>query len=227
MANKVDGSGYLGPNNNIFADASGNVGIGTATTTENLTIKGSYPNFGVYRNTNVVASGDAASAINLGALNVSTQTAGAQIWGVLQQNTTSGYMSFNTLNASTLIERVRIDDLGNFRYNAGYGSVANTYGCRAWVKFGGGTTYTAGAIQASGGVTSVTAVSAGVYTVNLSFTMPDANFSAVCTTGWTSSSFATDNYPLIIGYSTTTVGVESKWSGAALASNFMNVAVFR
>lgn len=66
-----------------------------------------------------------------------------------------------------------LDVAGNLRFNSGYGSAALAYGVRAWVNFNGTGTV---AIRASGGVTSITDNGTGDYTVNLNFTMPDANY---------------------------------------------------
>ena len=57
--------------------------------------------------------------------------------------------------------------------NAGYGSNAAAYGCRAWVNFNGTGTV---AIRESGNVSSITDVSAGRYIVNFTTAMPDVNF---------------------------------------------------
>ena len=57
--------------------------------------------------------------------------------------------------------------------NAGYGSNAAAYGCRAWVNFNGTGTV---AIRESGNVSSITDNSTGVYTVNFATAMPDANY---------------------------------------------------
>jgi hypothetical protein len=51
---------------------------------------------------------------------------------------------------------------------------APSYTCRAWVNFDGNTS--PGTIRASGNVSSVTRVSTGVFTVNLTTAMPDANY---------------------------------------------------
>jgi hypothetical protein len=73
-------------------------------------------------------------------------------------------------------ESAQIDTSGNFKFDSGYGAVQTAYGCRARVQFNGST----GTIPSggSGGVTSVTRSSTGKYVVNLSFTMPDTNYSA-------------------------------------------------
>ena len=65
---------------------------------------------------------------------------------------------------------------GNLSFNSGYGSTATAYGCRAWVNFNGTGTV---AIRGSGNVSSITDVATGVYTVNFTTAMPDANYSAV------------------------------------------------
>jgi hypothetical protein len=71
------------------------------------------------------------------------------------------------------IERARIDTSGNFLFNSGYGSVATAYGCRAWVNFNGTGTV---AIRASGNVSSITDGGTGIYTVNFTNALPDANY---------------------------------------------------
>jgi hypothetical protein len=69
------------------------------------------------------------------------------------------------------------DASANFKFNSGYGSVATAYGCRAWVNFNGQGTV---AIRASGNVSSITDNGTGNYNVNFTTSMPDANYSAVC-----------------------------------------------
>lgn len=55
---------------------------------------------------------------------------------------------------------------------------APVYACRAWVNFNG-TLAAANMIRASGNVTSITDNGTGIYTVNFTTAMPDANYSAV------------------------------------------------
>jgi hypothetical protein len=83
-------------------------------------------------------------------------------------------------NRLALTEHMRVDNLGNLRFNSGYGSVATAYGCRAWVNFNGTGTV---AIRASGNVSSITDNGTGDYTVNFTTAMPDANYSIVGMTG--------------------------------------------
>ena len=66
------------------------------------------------------------------------------------------------------------DSSGNFKFNSGFGSVATAYACRAWVNFNGTGTV---AIRASGNVTSITDQGVGDYTINLTTTLPDINYS--------------------------------------------------
>jgi hypothetical protein len=71
-------------------------------------------------------------------------------------------------------EVMRLDSSANLKFNSGYGSVATAYGCRAWVNFNGTGTV---AIRGSGNVSSITDGGVGVYTINFTNAMPDANFS--------------------------------------------------
>ncbi len=73
-------------------------------------------------------------------------------------------------------ERMRIDTSGNLQFNSGYGSVATAYGCRAWVNFNGTGTV---AIRASGNVSSITDNGTGIYVVNFTTALPDANYAAM------------------------------------------------
>jgi len=65
---------------------------------------------------------------------------------------------------------------GNFLMDSGYGSAATAYGCRAWVNFNGTGTV---ASRGSGNVSSVGDIGTGVYRVNFSTSMPDANYAVV------------------------------------------------
>jgi len=69
---------------------------------------------------------------------------------------------------------------GEFQFNSGYGSSAAAYGCRAWVNFNGTGVV---AIRASGNVSSITDNGVGDYTVNLTTSMPDANYEITANVG--------------------------------------------
>jgi hypothetical protein len=71
---------------------------------------------------------------------------------------------------------VILDTSQNLKFNSGYGSVVTAYGCRAWANFSGVSSVT---VRGSGGVTSIAYTAAGKYTVSLSTTLPDLNYSLV------------------------------------------------
>lgn len=95
------------------------------------------------------------------------------------------------------------------------------YLCKAWVNFNGTGTV---AIRASGNVSSITDNATGLYTVNFTNAMTDANFSAVASklvmSSWTGG-IETRNY------ATGSVGVQVYEGGANVDSSFISVAVFR
>ena len=92
-------------------------------------------------------------------------------------------MTFQTQDSGTTAERMRLDNVGNLKFNSGYGSVATAYGCRAWVNFNGTG---AVAIRASGNVSSITDNGTGDYTVNFTTAMSDANYAVNATSKWAS-----------------------------------------
>lgn len=63
---------------------------------------------------------------------------------------------------------------GELYLNAGYGSAAKVYGCRAWVSVDGTTS----TIRESGNVSSLTDRGTGKFTVNFTTAFPDANYAA-------------------------------------------------
>jgi hypothetical protein len=77
---------------------------------------------------------------------------------------------------ATTADVARFTSAGLFQFNSGYGSVATAYACRAWVNFNGTGTV---AIRASGNVSSITDGGVGIYTVNLTTAMPDADYATV------------------------------------------------
>ena len=111
---------------------------------------------------------------------------------------------------------------------------APIYGCRAWVNFDGTRNEadtgasTNGAnvkIRASGNVSSVLKIAVGVYTINFTTAMVDANYSAQVTAG--NTVFA-DN-ALSSSYNAGSVVAQSVRgdTGAAVDVNIMSVAIFR
>ena len=159
-----DASGALGLQTGgvtaVTIDTSQNVGIGTASPAYKLDVS-----------TDIRAGG----SVIIGSSG--TYTAGSLYsdanWGMIfRAKQASPVLADFLWTNSSDVERMRIDALGNFLFNSGYGSVARAFGCRAWVKFD-----LTGAISASGNVTSVTDTSASNKSINLTNAMPDANYS--------------------------------------------------
>ena len=92
----------------------------------------------------------------------------------LKNGGTAGELEYATATESS----------GNFAINSGYGSVATTFGVRAWANFlgnsGSGDNVSV-TVNGSGGITSVTRVSSSLFQANFSFTMPDTNYSWTAT----------------------------------------------
>jgi hypothetical protein len=153
----------------IYKDASGNVGIGTASPSASLSI--------VKQTTALSGTGNAYG------LYAYPTSSGAQYLDAITGSSGNTSLTLRTYNNGTYYS-AGLDNAGNLSFNSGYGSSAVAYGCRAWVNYNGNTP----AIRASGGITSVTKNSAGNYTLNFSFTMPDANYAPVFgTNSWTTT----------------------------------------
>jgi hypothetical protein len=147
-----------GTGTGAFTDASGNVGIGTATPATKCEI---YSTANSYTATRVTANSGSAY-IELYANPVAALT------GLASSSTNP--MTFNVNG----VERGRFAANGDFSFNSGYGTPAVAYGCRAWVNFDG--TATPPTIRASGNVASVVRNSTGNYTITFTNAMPDANY---------------------------------------------------
>jgi hypothetical protein len=104
------------------------------------------------------------------------------------QNSAS-YTAGDTLtNMDTTDVRMYIDASGVLAFNSGYGSAAAAYGCRAWVNFNGTGTV---AIRASANVTSITDSGVGLYDVNFTTALTDANYAINATAYSTNSALYT------------------------------------
>lgn len=91
-----------------------------------------------------------------------------------------------------------VDGSSNLQMNSGYGSNATAYGCRAWVNFNGTGTV---AIRASGNVSSITDLGTGIYRINFTNSMPDANYSVAVSSNnqVTNTNSANNIYNFLVG----------------------------
>jgi hypothetical protein len=163
------------------------------------------------------SSGTPANGIGVG-VEFATETAagntevGATIEAITTDVTATSEnfdLSFKTMAAgAAAAERMRVKSTGDLQFNSGYGSVATAYGCRAWVNFNGTGTV---AIRASGNVSSITDDGTGVYTVNFSTAMPDANYSAV-------ANFSVSGTTVMSG--TSTIMLYSYATGSVIARTY-------
>ena len=142
---------------------------------------------------------------------------------------TSGTLTnctFPTLNQNTTGSAATVtgDATGStFGFNSGYGSVATAYGCRAWVNFNGTGTV---AIRASGNVSSITDGGVGIYTVNFTTAMPDANYSALV--NGESNPAAGNDSTTAQTYATSSVGLKCRGSGGGAHDPiYVTLGVFR
>ena len=123
-------------------------------------------------------------------------------------------------------EAMRLTDTGLLQFNSGYGSVATSYGCRAWVNFNGTGTV---AIRGSGNVTSITDNGVGNYTVNFTVAMPDVNYAVIGSAGNNSDVGDLISYPAVpvkLATSTAQIGVATT-GGVGSDRAQVCVAIFR
>ncbi len=101
------------------------------------------------------------------------------------------------------------------------GDGTQNYKCRDWVNFNGTGTV---AIRASGNVSSITDGGTGLYTVNFTTAMPDANYSAVNSHSVSNSNYVGDAfYELAVNY----CRMELRQSSTNFDETLVCVAVFR
>ena len=214
-------------NGGLVKDASGNVGIGTASPASRLQIGDATVNT---NNGIILGKYNAASEANLPAIRQISAGTGNDL--AIAATSSSGALRFYTggadsslaLGTASNAERMRIDSAGLLQFNSGYGSVATAYGCRAWVNFNGTGTV---AIRASGNVSSITDNGTGNYVVNFTTAMVNVNYAIV--TGTAEGA----NYPyspiINAGQTTSSVAINLRQAGGTpdLDSSIVCVAIFR
>lgn len=203
-------------------NASGNVGIGTASPSSPLNV--------VAASSSLAIAINGRSADNLGAMYLYANDGTTQQATITASASEFRHSSVPAAAVQTFYtnaaERMRIDASGNLLFNSGYGSVATAYGCRAWVNFNGTGTV---AIRGSGNVSSITDNGVGSYTVNFTTAMPDTNY---CTTGACefvtlntfNSYFAIEKSTVLVGSVKVRAGNSS---GGAVDPDSVFAAIFR
>ena len=87
-------------------------------------------------------------------------------------------------SASDLLAANLTGDVASARITGALNATGSApiYACRAWVNWNGQGTV---AIRASGNVSSITDVTTGLYDINMTTAMPDANYACSATSGQT------------------------------------------
>jgi len=120
---------------------------------------------------------------------------------------------------------------GNVKFNGWINDDGSeNYKCRAWVNFNGTGTV---AIRASGNVSSITDNGVGLYRVNLTTAMPDANYSVAVGSRWESTVSASGAFTAVDTNGTSNVTTTSvsiltgNTAGSLTDSPFVGVSIFR
>jgi hypothetical protein len=155
-------------------DSSGNVGIGTTSTGSKLAVGGNPPGSGIIAG--VASSGGRSLALSDNVNNslYVTHSSGPVLFGT----DSGGSIAFATNGSTSSTERMRIDSSGNVfvggtTQNTATAPVYSSTTAKAWVSFLGGTSPT---ISSSYNVSSVSYSSTGVWVVNFTSALTDANF---------------------------------------------------
>jgi hypothetical protein len=151
--------------------------------------------------------------------------------GVVVSGDNSGSLQLQNSGVTELtVASTGVTVADNLLFNSGYGSAAVAYGCRAWVNFNGTGTV---AIRASGNVTSITDDGTGLYTVNFTTAMPDANYCVAGAAGKTDGGDTNSNMRVMgrnaaVTQTTSAVAVGCYYANSNLEDGgLMCVAIFR
>jgi hypothetical protein len=205
--------------------ASYNTAVGyqagyTNTTSEYSTYLGYQAGNNATGQRNTFVGAQAGTSITSGASNTIIGRFGGNSGG-LDIRTASNYIVLSDGDGNP---RLVVDGSGNFqKTGSGSATLYPAYSCRAWVNFNGTGTV---AIRGSGNVSSITDNGTGQYTVNLTTSMPDANYSAVASVGPSPGKF------VVIGDTTFTssayrVQVSNAADTANVDPTYLFTAIFR
>jgi hypothetical protein len=205
-------------------NTSQNVGIGTASPTGKLNV--------VTDNTHNGGSTFDSTGTTQAWFRDTDAGSNLKNWGIQSSGGDFNIIKANDDRASGFVTPVYLTTTGNFAFNSGYGSAAIAYGCRAWARFVGNGSVGSASILASGGISSVSKTATGLYTVNLSTTMPDVNYSVLGSGEDTPTlnRFFTVNVGVTKTTSQFGCGTTSAGSGGGSANDSnpnVNIAIFR
>jgi hypothetical protein len=210
-------------------DSAGNVGIGTtsplnpiqtyklgdfSSSTNNIRNLAYFQADATVANSSIIFNTNPTSGLNLRGFKIDYQSSAFAI-GRFHTDKTTGFTP-----------DLNITSDGLFQFNNGYGSVATAYGCRAWVNFNGTGTV---AIRASGNVTSITDNGTGLYTINITTAISDANYSVAGAGHRVSGSYSAYINTDSSAVQTTSACkiASSNDTGALVDSAYITVAIFR
>jgi len=218
-----------GGSERMRVDSNGDVGIGTSSPSHPLHVLATAAG-----ETTVKIESNQAGAMFV-ALDVDTdrdcllqfQEAGTTRWDIFMNGSSGTNPLLIRDDGGTT--QGSFDQSGNFKFNSGYGSAATAYGCRAWVNFNGTGSV---AIRSDGNVSSITDNGTGVYTVNFTTAMPDANYCAVASTGRDSTGGANLGASFNFGGTAPTtsaikLNTRDRDSGSNFDTDYVFVAIFR
>jgi hypothetical protein len=186
---------------NIYYN-TGSVGIGTTSPSVALDIQSSGEGFylsrdggnapdirlrasrGTFASKTASANGDLTGQVHFQGYDGTNYVDRAMVGGYIDATVSTGNvptgLRFQT-GTTSAIDRMKISSSGDFAAVIPSGSTLySAFWCRAWVNFNGTGTV---AIRASGNVTSITDLGTGYYRVNLTDSLPDANYNYVVSAG--------------------------------------------